>query len=72
MDNRLKDLLKMCNIHTGGEIAEVNDAADEWGLPLVLSAMKRLSIIRPDPSKYPIEQFRDVLSKKVREQRQRA
>lgn len=69
MDSRLKDLCKTCNIYYDGEMAEVQNVADECGLQMALSAMKRLSMVRKDPMKYPIEQFRGILSQKVRELR---
>lgn len=71
LDTRLEQLLKLCKIWMPGEVQEVEGAAEEWGLPLVLSAMKRLSIIPKVKGKYPIGQFRNVLSQKVREKRQR-
>ncbi len=65
MDVRLADLCVMCNIYYEGELQQVQDAADEHGLDIALSAMKRLSIISRDPHKYPVEQFQDVLAEKL-------
>ena len=65
MDARLAELCKMCNIYYEGELQQVQDAADEHGLDIALSAMKRLSIISRDPHKYPVEQFQDVLADKL-------
>jgi hypothetical protein len=62
----LDALLKTCNIYMSGEVQEVEDAADEWGIDLALSAMKRLSIIPRDKGMYPIEQYREILADKVR------
>lgn len=73
MDERLADLCEMCNIYYEGELQQVQDAADQHGLSVALSAMKRLSIIAVSDRKYPIEQFQDVLADKIawmsREQR---
>lgn len=67
MDDRLADLCEMCNIYYEGELQQVQDAADQHGLSVALSAMKRLSIIAVDARKYPIEQFQDVLAVKVKD-----
>ncbi len=69
MDKPLADLCKMCNIYYDGELQQVQDAADKYGLGVALSAMKRLSIIAKDPGKYPVEQFADVLADKLRQHR---
>ena len=66
MDDRLAALCVICNIYYEGELQQVQDAADEHGLDVALSAMKRLSIIARDPGKYPVDQFKDVLAGKLR------
>ncbi len=67
MDEQLADLCEMCNIYYDGEIQQVQDAADEHGLDMALSAMKRLSTMPVSKHKYPVEQFQDVLVGKVAE-----
>jgi hypothetical protein len=49
-----------------GEVQQVADAVEEYGLPIVLSAMKRLSISERNKMKYPVQQFQDVLKQKLR------
>lgn len=66
MDNQLADFCKTCNIYFEGELQQVQDAVDEHGLAIVRSAIKRQSITDRDKSKYPIEQFQDVLKGKLR------
>lgn len=65
MDDRLVALCKMCNIYYDGELRQIQDAVNQHGLPVALSAMKRLSLIAVSDRKYPIEQFQDVLADKV-------
>jgi len=69
MDKGLADLCVMCNIYYDGEIAQVQDAADEHGLDVALSAMKRLSMLPVSRHKYPVDVFQDVLAGKLRARR---
>lgn len=67
MDSKLEQLVKLCNIYYDGEKKQVADAAEEHGLPIVLSAMKRLSMSNRNPMQYPVEQFQSILRQKLRE-----
>lgn len=65
MDSRLAQLCKTCNIWSDGEVEEVADAAEEHGLPIVLSAMKLLSVSEGNRMQYPVQQFQDILRQKL-------
>ncbi len=65
MDTRLSALCETCNIWMDGEVQQATDAADKHGLPIVLSAMKLLSVTERNRMQYPVQQFQDILKRKL-------